>query len=151
MYHVCILSLKHKKKSLKVYFLGGGMRSACYWLPYLAYPTLHCTALYCTAQHSIQSPKSRSTLKNTCSKEIPTYQYTRSCTCTHYIYIYTYIIHTRMYKRITLCLTLIPSYTYLTYLTCPIQKQVGRFPYSSLLPDDIYYTTTLLYLYNKVV
>lgn len=33
----------------------------------------------------------------------------------------------------------------------PIQKQVGRFPYSSLLPDVIYYTTILLYLYNKVV
>lgn len=40
------------------------MRSACYWLPYLAYlPTLSYTALYCTAQYSIQSPKSRSTPK----------------------------------------------------------------------------------------
>lgn len=147
-----------KKKVPKSLLLGGGMRSACYWLPYLAYlPTLSYTALHCTVLHSIvyRVRKAEAPRRIHVAKEIPTYQYTRSCTCTHYIYIYTYMIHTRVCKRITLCLTLL----YLPALhvprreetASPIQKQVGRFPYSSLLPDEIYYATTLLYYYTCTI
>lgn len=125
------------------------MRSACYWLPYLAYPTLPYTAQHCTAQHSIayRVRKAEAPRRIHVAKEISTYQYTRSCTCTHYIYIYTYMIHTRVCKRITLCLTLLylPDLPYMPY------TKTGRFSYSSLLPDVKYYTTILLYLYNKVV
>lgn len=89
------------------------MRSACYWLPYLAallYPTLHCTA-----QHSIgsvQSPKSRSILKNTCSKRdiyLSIYQVLHVYALHIHIYIHIYIHDTyaSVCKRITLCLTLL--------------------------------------------
>lgn len=139
--YVCILSLKHKKKVPKSLLLGGGMRSACYWLPYLAYPTLPYTV-----QHSIayrvrkaEAPRRIHVAK----RYLPINILGPARVRITYTYIpYTYMIHTRVCKRITLCLiTLLylPDLPYMPY------TKTGRFPYSSLLPDEIYYTKVLHY------